>query len=416
MASNLQSSATTMSADEAGQALLDPGAYADGRVERACEVLRRESPVHWVESPDFRPFFALTKHQDILQAERDTEVFLAGPRYRLLRTREEPGPDTPRTLVRMDPPQHADYRGLVASRFRRMNLRDIEGKVRALARAAVDRMAARDDAFDFVSEIAMEYPATVICSLLGIPEEDRKLILRMTQQSFGSEDPEYQAAAAHAGGADATRDFAAYFLETAASRRANPSDDVSSLLAHATIGGEPMPVPYLIGFFGILATAGHDTTSSTIAGGLRALIEHPDQLERLRRDPSLMPRAVDEMIRWTTPVNSFMRQAATDTEVRGQRIAAGDSVLLMYPSANRDEDVFDQPYHFDVGRSPNRHLAFGQGIHYCLGVHLAKMETEIFFAELIPRLRDIDIAGQPELVRTLFVGGLKHLPIRAEVA
>jgi cytochrome P450 len=404
-----------MSPEEAGLTLLDPGAYADGRLDRACAVLRRCSPVHRVQSPDFQPFYVLTKHEDVFGVEREAELFLAGPRYRLFRTADEPAPGTPRTLVGMDPPKHTEYRGLVASRFRRMSLRAVEDQVRGLAKAAVDRMAARGDAYDFVAEISMEYPATVICSLLGIPEEDKKLLIRLTQQSFGSEDPDYRAAA-QVDGANVTRELPEYFLRVVADRRARPADDVSSLLAHATIGGEPMPVPELIGYFGILATAGHDTTSSAISGGLRALIDNPDQLERLRNDPSLMPFAVDEMIRWATPVNSFMRVASADTEIRGQRIAAGDSVLLMYPSANRDEEVFADPYRFDVGRNPNRHLAFGQGIHFCLGTHLAKLETEIFFAELIPRLRDIATAGDPQYVKTLFVGGLKHLPIRAEVA
>jgi cytochrome P450 len=407
--------AATMSAEEAGLTLLDPGAYADGRMDRACAVLRRESPVHRVEAPEFKPFYVLAKHEDVWRVEREPELFVTKPRYRLFRTAEEPAPGSPRTLVSMDPPKHTEYRGLFASRFRRMSLRAIEDQVRGLAKTAVDKMAALGGDYDFVAEISMEYPLTVICSMLGIPEEERKLILRMTQQSFGSEDPEYRTAA-QADGTAAVRDLPAYVLQTVADRRANPADDLATILAHATIGGEPMPTPELIGYFGILATAGHDTTSSAIAGGMRALIENPEQLERLRRDPSLMPSAVDEMIRWATPVNSFMRVATAATEIRGQRIAEGESVLLMYPSANRDEDVFDDPYRFDVGRNPNRHLAFGQGIHYCLGTHLAKLETEIFYAELIPRLRDIALAGQPELVKTLFVGGHKHLPIRADVA
>jgi cytochrome P450 len=403
----------TMSAQEAGLTLLDPGAYADGRMEQACAVLRRESPVHRVEAPEFEPFWALAKHEDIWRAEREPELFVTKPRYRLFRTAQEPAPGSPRTLVSMDPPKHTEYRGLFARRFRRQSLRAIEDQVRGLARAAVDGMAARGDAYDFVAEVSMQYPLTVICSMIGIPERDRALILRMTQQSFGSEDPEYRAAAQAEAAAD--WDLPPYVLATMADRRDSPADDLATVLAHSRIGGEPMPAPELIGYFAILATAGHDTTSSAISGGLRALIENPDQLERLRRDPSLMPTAVDEMIRWATPVNSFMRVATADTEIRGQRIAAGDAVLLMYPSANRDEDVFDQPYRFDVGRAPNRHLAFGQGIHYCLGTHLAKLETEIFYAELIPRLREIEIIGQPELVKTLFVGGLKHLPIRASV-
>jgi cytochrome P450 len=250
--------------------------------------------------------------------------------------------------------------------------------------------------------------------MLGVPEEDRLPILRMTLLNFGAEDPEYQRLAGDLGGSVA--DFAQYYMKVVQDRRANPTGDISSLLAHATLHGEPLPTPQLMGYFGILATAGHDTTSSTIAGGLRALIDHPDQLQRLREDMSLIPAAVEEIIRWVTPVNSFIRTAAADTEIRGQRIAAGESVLLLYSSANRDEGIFDQPDRFDIGRNPNRHMAFGQGVHTCLGANLARMELRAFFAELIPRLRHVELVGQPELVNTFFVGGLKHLPIKAEVA
>jgi cytochrome P450 len=405
--------ATRMSSDQAGLTLLDPSAYADGRFERACTVLRHESPVHWVEAPDFAPFHALTKHKDVLRVERDSELFRAGPRYRLFRPADEPGPHTPRALVRMDPPEHTAYRNLVADRFRRPSVRRTEDTVRALAKAAIDRMAGYPDAFDFMTDIAMEYPLTVVCSMMGIPEQDRQLILRLTQTNFGAEDPDYRLAPEEA--TDARMGFAQYFLNVITDRRANPTDDLSSILSLAEIDGEPLPIQELIGFLGIVATAGHDTTAATLAGGLHALLQHPDQLEQLRQDMSLIPSAVDEMIRWTSPVNSFMRTATADTEIDGAPIAAGEAVMLLYPSANRDEDVFVEPGRFDVRRRPNHHLAFGQGVHYCLGTHLAKMELEVFFEELLPRLGDIELAGAPERVKTLFVGGLKHLPVRAEV-
>jgi cytochrome P450 len=252
--------------------------------------------------------------------------------------------------------------------------------------------------------------------MLGIPSSDRELILRLTQQNFGSEDPEYRASLGPRDDAASTMQFAQYFMEVAASRRQEPTDDISSVLAHATVDGEPLAPRELLGMFGILATAGHDTTSSAIAGGLLALLEHPDQIDRLRDDPALVTPAVEEMIRWVTPVKSFMRTAAADTEIRGQRVQAGDAFLLVYPSANRDEDVFDQPDVFDVGRTPNRHVAFGHGIHFCLGAQLARLEARAFFRELIPRLKGAELAGPPDQMKTLFVGGLKHMPIRASVA
>jgi cytochrome P450 len=404
----------TMTVTDAAAAITDPSAYASGRLQQAFKVLRRESPVHWIDAQGFQPFYALTRHADVNRVDRDGDLFLARPRYKLFRAVNEPPREGARSLVQMDAPEHTEYRALAADRFRPRGLRPLDDDMRALAKAAVDSMAERgSEAYDFVTEVSMLLPLAVICKMLGVPEEDRQPILRMTQLNFGAEDPEYQRLAGDLSGSAV--DFGRYYMKVVEDRRASPTGDVSSLLAHATLNGEPLPLPQLIGYFGILATAGHDTTSATIAGGLRALVDHPDQLQRLRADISLVPAAVEEIIRWVSPVNSFMRTAAADTEIRGQKIAAGESVLLLYSSANRDEEVFDSPDRFDIGRSPNRHMAFGQGAHTCLGANLARMELRAFFTELIPRLRHVELAGQPELVKTFFVGGLKHLPVRTEV-
>ena len=207
-------------------------------------------------------------------------------------------------------------------------------------------------------------------------------------------------------------DFFAYFNELTASRRAHPTEDLASAIANGLIDGEPLSDVDTASYYVIVASAGHDTTKDAISGGLRALIENPAELDRLRREPDLMGTAVEEMIRWTTPVKEFMRTAAEDTSVRGVPIAKGESVYLAYTSGNRDEEVFDDPHTFDVGRFPNKHLSFGYGVHFCLGAALARMEMRSFFAELIPRLDSIELAGTPELAATVFVGGLKHLPIR----
>ncbi len=207
-------------------------------------------------------------------------------------------------------------------------------------------------------------------------------------------------------------DFFAYFQDLTTARRATPTDDLASEIANARVDGEYLSDFDTASYYVIIATAGHDTTSSTIAGGLHALIEHPAELARLRDIPNLLPTAADEMIRWVTPVKEFMRTAAEDTEVGGVPVRQGEAVLLSYPSANRDEEVFDDPFRFDVGRDPNRHLAFGFGVHLCLGAALARMEARAFFAELLPRLESIELAGRPEWTATTFVGGLKHLPIR----
>jgi cytochrome P450 len=404
-----------MSIEDATSALVDPSAYADGRLELACEILRHVSPVHRVDRPGFRPFYALLKYEDIHEVERQGDLFHASPRYKLMRVENEYRLDA-RSLVSMDPPEHTDYRALVSDWFHPRSIRKLEDRVKQLAAAAVDRMADQgDQAYDFVTEISMHYPLTVICSMLGIPESDRNLILRITQENFGSEDPEFRRAVSGANPAEVASQFGGYFVDVVQNRLSHPTDDLTSMLAHARLHGEPLAERDLMGYLGILATAGHDTTSSTIAGGLQALIEHPAQLDRLRADIALAPSATEEMIRWVTPVKSFMRTAMADTEIRGQKIAEGESVLLLYASANRDEDAFEHPDRFDVGRDPNRHLAFGHGHHFCLGAHLARLETRIFFAELIPRLRRIELAGKPQLVKTIFVGGLKHLPVQGEV-
>jgi cytochrome P450 len=210
-------------------------------------------------------------------------------------------------------------------------------------------------------------------------------------------------------------DFFNYFSALTASRRETPTEDLASAIANATINGEPLSPMDTLSYYVIVASAGHDTTSAGIAGGMRALLEHPDQLARLQADPSLMGTAVEEMIRWVVPVKEFMRTAQEDTVVRGVPIAKGEAVLLSYVSANRDEDVFYEPNKFDVGRDPNKHLSFGYGVHFCLGASLARMEMNSFFSELIPRIKSIEPAGEPELMATTFVGGLKHLPIRVEL-
>jgi len=241
-------------------------------------------------------------------------------------------------------------------------------------------------------------------------------MLKLTQELFGSADEDLQR------GGDPTdliaviQDFFEYFTRLTEERRATPTDDMASVVANAKIDGEDLTLMQTISYYVITATAGHDTTASAMAGGMLAFIENPDQLKRLQNDPSLMNAAVDEIIRWVTPVKHFMRTATEDYTVRGTTIKKGESVLLSYPSGNRDEDAFVDPFTFDVGRSPNKHLSFGFGVHYCLGAMLARMELKALFRELLPRLKSVELAGEPKWMKTIFVGGLKTLPIRYEVA
>jgi cytochrome P450 len=291
-------------------------------------------------------------------------------------------------------------------------MRDLKVRVDELAKRYVDKMRDVGPECDFVTEIAVNFPLYVIMSLLGLPEEDFGRMHTLTQEMFGGDDDEYKRGGSVEEQMAVLVDFFAYFAQLTASRRENPTDDLASAIANGRVDGERMSDVDTASYYVIVASAGHDTTKDAISGGLRALIDNPDQLARLKADPGLMGTAVEEMIRWTTPVKEFMRTATADTEIRGVPIAKGESVYLAYVSANRDEEIFADPFRFDVGRDPNRHLAFGYGVHFCLGAALARMEMNSLFTELVPRLASIELAGEPELSATTFVGGLKHLPIR----
>ena len=407
-----------MDLDEAARVFTQPAAYADeARFHAACTQLRRVAPVVRVEAKGFTPFWAVTKHEDVMEISRQPERWLNAPRPALgPELRDEKRGDMPiRTLVQMDPPDHLQYRHVSAAWFKPRSIARLEDRAVELAKRYVDHMGGLGGECDFVTEVAIQYPLYMILSLLGLPEEDFPRMLKLTQEMFGSSDPELKR---DTGGDDLMAtllDFFEYFQRLIEDRRAHPRDDLSSMIANAQVDGEEIGTLEVIGYYVIIATAGHDTTSSAIAGGLHALLEHPHQLERLMDDPELVPTAVEEMIRWVSPVKQFMRTATEDYELRGVTIPAGESVLLSYPSANRDEDAFERAPEFDVGRDPNRHVGFGFGAHYCLGTHLARLEARALYNELIPRLRSVEPAGPPAYMQTLFVGGPKHLPIRYEL-
>jgi cytochrome P450 len=410
---------TVRVADEAAKVFADPTAYADeARLHAAMTHLRAHAPVSWVEVPGYRPFWAITKHADIMAIERDDTLFTNSPRP-VLTTVEGDAQQAAMgisTLIHLDDPQHRKVRAIGADWFRPKAMRALKIRVDELAKTFVDKMVERGGECDFVPEVAVNFPLYVIMSLLGIPESDFPRMLTYTQELFGSDDTELQRGVTMEERGMALFEMFTYFNDITASRRAHPTEDLASAIANATIDGEPLSDIESVSYYLIVATAGHDTTSATISGGLQALVENPDQLQRLQRNPELLPLAVEEMIRWVTPVKEFMRTAQRDTEVRGVPIAAGESVLLSYPSGNRDEDIFTDPFRFDVGRDPNKHVAFGYGVHFCLGAALARMEINSFYAELLPRLKSVELAGRPEHTATVFVGGLKHLPIRYELS
>ena len=401
--------------DEAAKAFADPMSYTDeASLHAALTHLRANAPVSWVEVPNYRPFWAITKHADIMAIERANDVFTNSPRPVLMNTEgdEQQAAVGINTLIHMDDPQHRVVRAIGADWFRPKAMRALKVRVEELAKRFVDQMVAAGPECDLVQQVAVNYPLYVIMSMLGLPEQDFPQMLKYTQELFGNDDEELQRGTTKEEQMMALLEMFAYFTAVTASRRETPTEDLASAIANATINGEPLNDIETVSYYAIVAAAGHDTTSAVISGGMQALIEHPDQRERLRDNMDLMPLATEEMIRWVTPVKEFMRTAQVDTEVRGVPIAAGESVLLSYVSSNRDEDVFDEPFRFDVGREPNKHNAFGYGVHFCLGAALARMEVNSFFSELIPRLDEIELTGDPAQVATIFVGGLKHLPIR----
>jgi cytochrome P450 len=395
--------------------LANPQAYTDRpRLQSALAQLRAATPVAWVEAPGYRPFWAITKHADVMAVERANDLFINAPRPVLMTAEQEElqASHGVRTLIHMDDPQHRVVRAIGVDWFRPKAMRALKRRIDELAKRYVDKLHDAGGECDFVQEVAVNYPLFVIMSLLGVPEADFPRMLKLTQELVGSQDSEFQRSTSTEEQAYALLDMFEYFNALTAARRANPTDDLASAIANATVDGEPLSDIDTVSYYVIIATAGHDTTSAVISGGLQALIDHPQQRRRLQQDPGLMPLATEEMIRWVTPVTGMMRTATQDTTVRGVPIAEGQSILLSYVSANRDEEVFVDADRFDVTRDPNKHLAFGHGVHFCMGAALARMEITSFFTELIPRLKSIEMSGEPELTATTFVGGLKHLPIR----
>jgi cytochrome P450 len=408
---------------EPGRIFVDAAAYADPQTwHEIATPLRQASPVYEVALPGRERFLAVLRHRDVMEVERHAEAFTNAEGSVLVV--ERPPSDAPpqpvNTLVQMDGDEHRVHRALISDWFKPGSIRRLSDEIAALARRAVDEMAATGGECDFAVDVAMNFPLRVILSILGLPESDYPRMLRLTQELFGTEDPDFTRSegepspyAATDAGMAVIMDFFAYFAELTASRRAVPTSDLSSMVANAAIEGRPLTDTETFGYYLIVATAGHDTTSSAIAGGLQALLEHPDQLAALQANPGLMANAADEIVRWITPVKHFMRTAHEPWELSGTVINPGDWLMLSYQSANRDADVFADPFRFDVARpDAAQSLGFGFGRHYCLGAHLAKLEIRALFTQLLARVERIELAGEPRLVHATLVSGPKNLPIR----
>jgi cytochrome P450 len=409
--------------------LVDPLAYGESHgLHSDFAWLRANLPVSRAEVDGFDPFWVVTKHADIAEISRQNGLFHNGDRATTLTDRASDAfvrkvtgmPHLVRSLVQMDAPDHPKYRALTQQWFTNQSVKKLESRIRALARAQVDRMIAHGGQCDFVRDVAVMYPLHVVMEILGVPQEDEARMLMLTQQLFGSQDPELNRSR------QAVRDFAEvlqqlqavvadfseYFRKLTAARRAQPRDDVATVIANAQIDGRPISDFEAMSYYIIIAAAGHDTTSSSTSGAMWALCEQPSEFGKLRDNPALIPGLVEEAFRWTVPVQHFMRTAMQDYELRGCRIAAGDWLMLCYLSGNRDEEVFDAPFAFRSDRNPNKHISFGTGAHACLGQHLARLEMRILFEELIPRLESVELTGEPRRSASTFVGGPKTLPLR----
>ncbi|MEJ2376811.1 MAG: cytochrome P450 [Pseudolabrys sp.] len=419
--------------DDLGQLIVSPKAYASqDRLFASFRWLRSNNPIGLVEAEGFDPFWAVTKHADILEVSRQNDLFHNGDRATALiprasdeKARASTGgsPHPIRTIVHMDAPDHPKYRRITQAWFTQQNLKTLEERIRIIARSFVERMAAHGEVCDFVRDVALHYPLRVMMEILGVPEEDELLMLRFTQDLFGTEnellrrhppksvDPDRHAKQLF----KVFANFQAYFSQLAASRRKVPRNDLISVIANAKIDGKPIQCFEATSYFVILATAGHDTAASSTSGAIWALCDNPGEFTKIKNGTGLIPNLVEEAVRWTTPVQHFMRTATANTELRDRRITKGDWLMLCYLSGNRDEEAFEYPDNFCVDRGFPRNVAFGYGAHTCLGQHLARLEMSIFFEELFARLVEIEIAGEPRRSASIFVGGPLTLPIRFKI-
>ncbi len=428
--------AAPVASPETARAVIDPKSYAgwDPLLD-LFDTIRSETPVLRIEPPggDIEPFWLVTRYDDVMRISKDNTGFLNAPRPTVLTTKQGEtlaravtggSPNLVSSLVSLDAPIHPKLRRLTQDWFMPKNLARLEADIRALAGRTVDRLLAAGEVIDFVKLVSAPYPLHVVMQILGVPEEDEPRMLFLTQQMFGGQDEDLNKSGVANLPPDqllqivvgAVQDFERYFDGIAQARRANPTGDVASVLANATVDGEPLNPRDLAGYYIILAAAGHDTTSASTAGAMLALSRDPQQFARVRADRSLLPGIVEEAIRWTTPVQHFMRMAAQDTVIAGVPIAAGDWLMINYVAANHDPAQFDNPRRFDAARNPNRHLAFGAGAHQCLGLHLARLEMRILFETLLDRVATVAPAGEAKRASSTFVGGLKTLPLRIGAA
>jgi cholest-4-en-3-one 26-monooxygenase len=372
--------------------------------------LRRESPVHWTDMPGGQGFWAVTKYADVVAISKDPKTYSsARGGTNLTDLSAEDLSVVQMMMVNMDPPKHNKFRNLVSKGFTPRMIAQLEPLIRQAATRTVDAVA-KDGECDFVRAIAGDLPLIVIADLMGIPQADRGKVFDWSNRLIGFDDPEFQTSMAD--GKVAAGELWMYANAIAAQRREKPELDLTSVLVQASVDGEKLSEMEFDAFFLMMAVAGNETTRNAISGGMLALIQHPEQRRRLLDNPGLIPSAIEEILRWVTPVIHFRRTVTRDVELRGQQLREGDKVAVFYPSANRDEEAFANPLEFDVTRTPNEHLSFGVGQHFCLGSSLARLELRVIFEELLRRLPDIELTGEVRRLRSNFINGIKTMPVR----
>jgi len=408
--------------------LTDVDLFLRGEQYDVFERLRREAPVHYNERPWGKGFYNITKYEDVLAVGVDPATWISGKGIILdndgVRTQREIemseqniGLD-PRgnMMIMTDPPRHTFMRQLVNKAFTHKQVRRMEPHIRELVTKILDNICEKGEA-DFVMDVARLVPLEVICEMVGVPEGDWEAMFELSNRVLGFDDPEYGGGAENRS-QDLTPeemqmsfDLFNYLSQLVQERKTNPREDVLSVLANSELDGQSLNDGEIFLFFLLLILAGNETTRNATSGGMLALMQNPAQRQRLIDDPSLMNHAVEEIVRWTSPVMHFERVATKDTEIRGVKIKEGEEVCLWYPSANRDEDKFVNGNQFDVGRNPNEHIAFGKGEHFCLGANLARLEIRVIFEEVMKRIPDMELAGEPDKLRSNFLNGIKRMPV-----
>ncbi|MCR9095739.1 MAG: cytochrome P450 [bacterium] len=394
--------------------LADVELFAHGTPHDVFRHLRRHHPIHWNEEADGTGFWALTRHADVLAVSSDSETFSSERRGIMIYDESFETSGRARTMLEIDPPRHTRLRALVSRGMTPRRVLDLEPFARRCFAGVLDR-ALEKGRCDFVEDVASQLPLRIITEMMGVPEDDRPRLGELAHRIQGFDDPELGGDDGNRENVEAILEMGSYALELGRARSREPRDDVATKILQAEIEGYTMDADAFASFFMLLITAGIETTKAAISGGMLAFTEHPDQWARLRREPGGLPVAIEEVIRWTTPIHHFRRTATRDTEIGGQAIRQEDRVVVWYSSANRDEAVFDAPDTFDIARRPNEHLAFGFGRHFCLGAGLARLEMRVVFEELLRRGVEVQCAGAADYMRSNFTHSLKRMPVELRI-